>query len=199
MQWKPFILAPAVAALLVAGPAGAETWKIDPPHTQITFSVNHFFTPVSGRFEDFDIKLDYNEHNPAKTKIEAKINVASVNTGNEMRDEHLRSADWFEAEKYPYMTFKSKSVRQVGNQLLAKGELTIKGKAQQVELPITLLGSKDIPPPMQAMLGGAQKVASFHAETSLARADYGVGVGSWAGTMVVGGDVRIEIQLEAHR
>jgi len=199
MKPKNSVFVIAFLAALLAGSAGAEIWKVDDPHTQVTFSVNHFLTPVAGRFEDFDIKLDYNEQDPSRTKIEAKIKVASVNTGNEKRDKHLRSADWFEAEKYPYMTFKSASVRQVGNQLLAKGDLTIKGHVQQVELPITLLGSKEIPLPMQAMLGGAQKVASFQATTSLDRADYGVGVGSWAGTMVVGGNVEIEIQLEAHR
>jgi polyisoprenoid-binding protein YceI len=174
-------------------------WSTDRPHTEINFSVTHFFTPVTGSFEDYEIALDYNAAAPEKSTVEARIKVASVNTGNEKRDNHLRSGDWFEAEKYPYMTFKSTSVRKVGeNRLVATGDLTIKGKSQQIELPITLLGNQMIPEQMQQMLGGTKQVASFQASTAIERSDFGVGVGSWAATMVVGGEVSIEILLEAH-
>lgn len=179
-------------------PAGA-TWSPDAAHTAINFSVKHFFTPVKGSFDDYEIELDYDAANPEKSTVEARIAVASVNTGNEMRDNHLRSADWFEADKHPYMTFKSTSVRTAGkNKLIASGPLTIKGASHQVELPITLLGNQMIPPPMQEMMGGAKEVASFQASTSIERGDFGVGVGNWAATMVVGGEVDIEILLEAH-
>jgi polyisoprenoid-binding protein YceI len=121
-------------------------WSTDRPHTEINFSVKHFFTPVTGSFEDYEIALDYNAEAPEKSTVEARVKVASVNTGNEKRDNHLRSGDWFEAEKYPYITFKSTSVRKVGeNGLVATGDLTIKGKSQQIELPITLLGNQMIP------------------------------------------------------
>ncbi len=131
--------------------------------------------------------------------MEARISVASVNTGNEKRDNHLRTADWFEADRYPYMTFKSTSVRQTGeNQLIASGPLTIKGQSHDVELPITLLGKQMIPEQMQQMLGGTKEVASFKASTAIDRGDFGVGTGNWAATMVVGGEVDIEILLEAH-
>ena len=174
-------------------------WSTDSAHTEINFSVKHFFTPVTGGFEDYEITLDYNAEEPEKSRVEARIKVASVNTGNEKRDNHLRSGDWFETEKYPYITFKSTSVRKVGdNQLIATGPLTIKGESQQIELPITLLGNQMIPEQMQQMLGGTKEVASFQASTAIDRADYGVGVGSWAATMVVGGEVSIEILLEAH-
>jgi polyisoprenoid-binding protein YceI len=174
-------------------------WSTDSAHTEINFSVKHFFTPVTGGFEDYEITLDYNAEEPEKSRVEARIKVASVNTGNEKRDNHLRSGDWFETEKYPYITFKSTSVRKVGdNQLIATGPLTIKGESQQIELPITLLGNQMIPEQMQQMLGGTKEVASFQASTAIDRADFGVGVGSWAATMVVGGEVTIEILLEAH-
>ena len=174
-------------------------WATDRPHTEINFSVKHFFTPVTGSFEEYEIDLDYNAEAPEKSTVEARIKVASVNTGNEKRDNHLRSGDWFEAEKYPYITFKSTSVRKLGdNRLVATGDLTIKGKSQQIELPITLLGNQMIPEQMQQMLGGTKQVASFQATTAIERSDFGVGVGSWAATMVVGGEVSIEILLEAH-
>ena len=189
-----------VASQLTATAAPTtRAWSTDRPHTEINFSVTHFFTPVTGSFEDYEIALDYNAATPEKSTVEARIKVASVNTGNEKRDNHLRSGDWFEAEKYPYITFKSTSVRKVGeNRLVATGDLTIKGKSQQIELPITLLGNQMIPEQMQQMLGGTKQVASFQASTAIERSDFGVGVGSWAATMVVGGEVSIEILLEAH-
>lgn len=185
------------AAASAAPTAG--DWSVDAAHTEINFSVKHFFTPVNGSFRDFEVDLGYDADDPAKSSVEAKIKVASIDTGNDKRDNHLRSGDWFEAEKHPYITFKSTSVRQDGdNRLVAAGPLTIKGQSQQVELSITLLGKQDIPEQMQQMLGGTTRVASFQASTSIDRGDFGVGVGNWAATVVVGGKVDIEILLEAH-
>lgn len=174
-------------------------WSADGAHTAINFSVNHFFTPVNGSFEDFEVTLAYDDVNPEKSTVEARIRVASVNTGNQKRDDHLRSADWFDAENYPYMTFTSTSVRKVGeNQLIASGPLTIRGTSRNVELPITLLGTQMIPEKMQPMLGGTTRVASFQSSMTIDRGDFGVGVGSWAGNMIVGSEIGIEILLEAH-
>jgi polyisoprenoid-binding protein YceI len=205
----------AIAGLLAAGTislgayAGPETpdnaanplvWNVDVAHTEINFSVRHFFTPVSGSFDDYEVNLMYDAENPANSTVEVVIDVASVNTGNERRDNHLRSGDWFEAERYPQITFKSKSVQQAGaGRLLARGDLAIKGVTREVELEITVLGLKDIPSQMQEMLGGVTQIASFTAATGLDRGDYGVGVGSWAETMVVGSDVEISISVEANR
>jgi polyisoprenoid-binding protein YceI len=191
----------AVSGSLASNAAASEQtgWFTDSAHTEINFSVKHFFTPVTGSFEDFEIELDYDPLQPETSSIEARIRVASVNTGNEKRDNHLRTADWFEADKYPYMTFKSTTVRQVAeNRVVASGPLTIKGQSHDVELPITLLGRQMIPGEMQQMLGGTKEVASFQASTTIDRGDFDVGVGSWAATMVVGGEVSIEILLEAH-
>ncbi len=201
-RWTPAAL--LAVALVVSAIAGARAndssiWSPDAAHTEINFSVTHFFTPVTGSFDDYEVSLDYDSKNPEKSSVEARIRVASVNTGNQKRDDHLRTADWFEADTHPYMTFKSTSVRQVGEgQLLAAGALAIKGISHEIELPITLLGSKAIPKPMQEMLGGAKEVASFKASTSIDRGDFEVGTGSWAATLIVGGQVDIEILLEAH-
>lgn len=202
-KWNLFLLALALAAaisLATSAPSAAATWSVDSAHTEVNFSVKHFFTPVTGSFQDFEVVLDYDSENPEKSTVEAKIPVASIDTGNEKRDNHLRSADWFEADKYPYITFKSTSVKANGNgQLVARGLLTIKGESHEVDLPIDLLGKQDIPEQMQQMLGGTTQVASFKASTAVDRGDYGVGVGNWAATMVVGSDINIEILLEAHR
>ena len=192
-------IAVVVSGIATARANDSSVWSPDAAHTEINFSVTHFFTPVTGSFDDYEISLDYDSENPENSSVEARINVASVNTGNKKRDDHLRTADWFEADAYPHMTFKSTSVRQVGEgELVASGPLTIKGESHQVELPITLLGSKKIPEQMRKMLGGTKEVASFRASTSINRGDFEVGTGSWAATLGVGGQVDIEILLEAH-
>lgn len=194
----------AVIGLMALGDPIAETrplgWNVDAAHTEINFSVRHFFTPVTGSFSDFEVDLDFDPEYPEGSSVSVKIAVASVDTGNEKRDNHLRSADWFEVEKYAYMTFESSSVERVAdNQFLAKGTLAIKDVKRQVEVPITLLGVKEIPEGMRDMLGGVARVASFQATTELDRRDFGVGVGSWAETAIVGAGVEISIALEANR
>jgi polyisoprenoid-binding protein YceI len=187
----------------VAGPKAtveALAWNVDAPHTEVNFSVKHFFTPVTGTFADYEIDLTFDAENPANSSVRVSIDVASINTGNERRDNHLRSGDFFEAEAYPQMTFVSTSVRQTGaDQLVALGDLTIKGVTKQIELPITILGVMDVPGEMQQMLGGVERIASFTADAKLNRKDFGVGVGNWAATMVVGGEVTVGIAVEANR
>jgi len=187
--------------LAAAAPAHlAAPWNVDAAHTEINFSVKHFFTPVTGTFRDFQIDLDYDAANPANSTVNVTIQVASVDTNNEKRDAHLMSGDFFEAETHPTITFRSTSVRAVSaDQLMATGDLTIKGVTQQVELPIQVLGIKPIPEEMREMLGGVVEVASFAAGTTIDRGDFGVGTGSWAATLVVGGDVTIGLAVEANR
>jgi len=207
VMMKKFLIVPGILAagtLTMAAYSGQATlppspWSVDGAHTEINFSVRHFFTPVSGTFEDYQVKLDFDPDHPQNSTIEVQIDVASVNTGNEKRDNHLRSGDWFETEKYPHITFKSTSVEKAGvDQLIARGKLTIKDVSNDVEMKVRLLGVKDIPEQMRGMLGGVVQVASFQAMTALDRRDYGVGVGSWAETMVVSADVEIEIAVEAN-
>jgi polyisoprenoid-binding protein YceI len=188
-----------VAAVTVAAkPGPAAVWDVDPSHTEVGFSVNHFFTPVTGKFEEFDAQLRYDPERPTESTVDVAIRVASVNTNNERRDNHLLSEDFFEAAAHPEMTFRSTSVREVGpNRLVATGPLTIKGVTREIELPIEVLGIKEIPESMQGMLNGASQVASFRATTTLDRRDFGVGVGDWAATLIVGGEVDVEIVLEA--
>lgn len=187
---------PAAAASPGAPPP---SWSVDPAHTKVGFTVHHFFTPVQGAFDDFDVTLAYDRQNPANSRVTARIPVASVDTGNETRDAHLRSGDWFEADKHPYLSFESTSVRPLGeDRLLATGRLTIKGHTREVAVPIQILGVQQVPEPMQAMMMGVKEVASFRAALSIDRNDYDVGVGSWAGTVVVGDNVDIDLLVEAN-
>lgn len=193
------VLAGLVAILLPIS-AAAATWSVDPAHTEINFSVKHFFTPVTGSFGKWDVDLQYDAENPEKSTVTATIDVASINTKNDRRDGHLRSDDFFGAETHPTMTFESKKVEKVGeNKLVAHGTLTIKGNEKPIDLTITHLGTKQIPPEMQEMLGGSKEVASFEATARIDRNDFEVGVGNWAATVVVGDQVDITILIEAHR
>jgi len=190
----------ALATLTIAAGPAPMKWNVDVPHTGVEFSVNHFFTPVSGQFDSYEIDLTFDRENPANSSVSVRIDVNSVNTGNERRNNHLLSGDFFEADQHGIITFESESVRAVGSdQLLVRGPLTIKGVSHEVELPIRILGVKDIPAEMQEMLGGVEQVASFHTELEIDRSDYGVGVGSWAAALVVGHEVTIEIAVEANR
>jgi polyisoprenoid-binding protein YceI len=178
----------------------AVAWNVDAPHTEINFTVKHFFTPVTGTFKDFQVDFRYDRENPANSTVRVAIDVASVDTKNERRDNHLRSGDFFNAAEHPDMTFESTSVRQLSeSQLIATGDLTIKGITKEIDLPIALLGITDLPPQMQEMMGGVTEVASFEATTQLDRREFEVGVANWAQTMIVGGEVEISINLEANR
>ncbi len=190
----------ALATMTIAAGPAPMKWNVDVPHTGIEFSVNHFFTPVTGQFDDYEIDLTFDREDPANSSVTVRIDVQSVNTGNERRDNHLRSEDFFNAEQYRYITFRSEDVRAVGgNTLLVRGPLTIRDQTHQVELPITLLGVKDIPEEMRGMLGGVEQVASFQTELGIDRSEYGVGAGSWAAAVVVGHEVGINIAVEANR
>lgn len=195
---KASLLVTSTLALVATPALERAPWEVDANHTRVGFSVRHFFTPVQGSFGDYTVTLDWNDQDPTKSQVEARIAVASINTGNEKRDGHVRSADFFNAEAHQAITFRSTSVRQVApGKLVASGPLTIKGITKQVDLPITVLGVQEIPAQMQAMLGGAKRVASFEAELKIDRRDFEVGTGSWGETAVVGADVTIQIHLEA--
>lgn len=195
-------LASVVAVLvlpLTAAAINSMSWNVDAAHTEVNFKVRHFFTPVTGTFADYDVELMFDKDDPTNSSVNASIAVASVSTGNERRDNHLRTDDWFGADTYGRITFESDKVRKTGtNEYIASGTLTIKDVSKQVELPITLLGVKAIPEMMREMLGGVTEVASFQANLKIDRTAFGVGTGMWAETAVVGSEVEIELLVEAN-
>lgn len=182
-------------------PTEGVAWNVDQPHTEINFSVRHFFTPVSGTFREYSVDFRFDPSNPTNSSVTVEIDVASVDTNNERRDNHLRSPDFFDAESHPTISFESTSVGQLSeSELVATGDLTIKGITREIELHITLLGIKEIPEgTMREMLGGITEVASFEAFTHLDRREFEVGVANWAQTLIVGEEVEVAINLEANR
>jgi len=176
----------------------AKKWNADMPHSTISFTVNHFFTPVKGTFDEFDMDLRFSPDNLEGSSVQVTIPVKSINTRNDKRDNHLMSGDFFNAEKYPNMTFKSDEIMKKGEGYVAKGTLQIKDVKKEIELPFELLGIKELPEEMSKQMGGIDEVASFHATYTLNRNDYNVGTGSWTATVIVGDEVNIDISLEVN-
>lgn len=185
-----FVAVMALSALVAFKSVEAPAWSIDATHSSVNFNVKHFFTPTQGSFDTFTGDIKFDPANPAESSVSFEVDVKSVNTGNEKRDGHLMSPDFFDAATYPKMTFKSSAIKKKGKAYIATGELTIKETTKTVELPVQFLGATANP-----FKEGSQ-VAGFKIETSINRNDYGVGTGDWAATAVIGDEVNITILLE---
>lgn len=166
-------------------------WALDKSHSSINFEVRHFFAKVPGAFDDYTAEINFNPDNLDGSSISVTIPVASINTKNERRDGHLKSGDFFEAEKYPNITFASDRIEATGeNEFTSFGTLTIKDVSKDFELPFTLLGVLDNPFRPNTV------VAGMRSEFTLLRNDYGVGTGDWVSDAVVGNEVNVILNLE---
>lgn len=122
-------------------PVQSGTYTIDPMHTSISFEIGHMgIAKVHGRFNKFSGEIDYNESDVTKSSVHVTIQVSSVDTAVAPRDEHLRSADYFDVAKYPEMNFRSTAVRKTDKGFIADGALTIKGISKPVSIPYKLGG-----------------------------------------------------------
>jgi polyisoprenoid-binding protein YceI len=158
------------------------------------FQVRHLFSNVPGKFTDFSGAIHYDEANPEQSSVEVTIKTASVDTGVKMRDDDLRSPNFFDAQKYPEITFKSKSVKATGkNTFDITGDLTIHGVTREVILKAELIGKG---PGMKE----GTITSGWDATTAIKRSEFGL---SWnkviEGTQVVGDDVKIELHVEADK
>ena len=182
--------------VIVMGPfqAAAQEWELDPVHTNFYFEVKHTYAAVRGQFTDFTGEVYFDPDNPAKSKFDFMINVNSVDTKVGKRDTHLRSPDFFDAGKYPLMTFKSSEVSHAGeNKYIVEGILTIKDVSKKLALEFVYHGQKDNP------LKSGELVAGLDARLTLDRLEYNIGDGKFYKMGVVGKDVDILITLELLR
>lgn len=166
------------------------TWKLDPTHSELSFWVRHLkISKVRGTFETFDVTVVTPE-DPSQISIEASIDVSSVNTGQDARDNHLRSSDFLLAEEHPHILFRSTGIQADGDAFTIEGDLTLRGVTQKV----TLTGE----------FGGiitddyGQTKAGATASTKINRQDFGV---NWnaaleAGGFTLGDDVTITVDLQ---
>ncbi len=169
----------------------APKWKIDNSHASVGFSVNHFFSAVTGKFKEFNGEFYFDPENPASSKFNFTVQVASVDTDDDERDDHLQTADFFDVDNYPTMTFESTEVRKKKkDEYVIEGFLTIRGSKQKVTLPLVITGMMDNP-----WVEG-KVILGISMETTIDRTDYGVGTGSWAATAIVGDEVTISINME---
>jgi polyisoprenoid-binding protein YceI len=135
-----FLLAAALPAL------AGDTYKIDATHSEIGFKVRHFLSKTPGRFAKFQGTIQIDDKDLAKSSVEVSIDVASISTDNENRDKHLKSPDFFDAEKFPVITFKSTSVKEMAKgQLEVTGDFTMRGVTRKITFPITNLGTQASP------------------------------------------------------
>jgi polyisoprenoid-binding protein YceI len=155
------------AFLLTPFAATAETFRIDKGHSSVEFSIRHMVSKVTGQFDDFSGKIVYDAEAPEKSTVEATIVTTSVNTAHERRDNHLRNEDFFEVEKYPEITFKSKSTKAEGDMLMVTGDLTMHGTTREVVLSVEVIGVGKHPRRGTPMAG-------FEAQLKVSRADFGV-------------------------
>lgn len=183
------LLALALPALASAAPV---VYKVDPDHSSVSFSIRHFVSNVQGRFKDFDGTIKYDKQNPTASSVEFTAQVASIDTDNKDRDNHLKSPDFFDAAKFPTMTFTSTSVKaKDANTLDVTGNLTIHGMTKTVTIPVSVLGTV-------ATKGGEK--AGFESNFTIDRKDYGV---QWnrvldTGGTMLGNDVKIAVSVEAN-
>ncbi len=167
-------------------------WTIDNAHSEINFTVRHMMiSNVRGRFASFTGTVDFNETDPARSSVEVQIDTSSISTKEVNRDNHLRSPDFFEVEKYPYMTYKSTRVEKVDeNHGRIYGDLTIRDITRPVVLDVEYSGMAKSP--------WGTLSAGFTATTSISRKEWNL---TWnqaleTGGMLVGDEIKINIELE---
>jgi polyisoprenoid-binding protein YceI len=168
------------------------TWKIDPAHSHVEFAVRHLMiTTVRGRFGDVQGTVITDDTDPSRAEVDVSIGVNSIDTREAQRDTHLKSADFFDAEKFPAITFRSTAVREVkGGRLKLVGDLTMHGVTKEVTLEVTAEGRGKDP------WGGER--AGYSATTKVNRSDYGL---TWnqvleTGGFAVGDEIKISLDLE---
>ena len=171
--------------------AAAQEWNIDPVHTNFYFEIRHTYAAVRGQFTDFTGEVYFDPDNLARSRFDFVIKVDSVDTRIGKRDTHLRSPDFFDAGKYPLMTFKSSKVSHgPGNKYLVEGVLTIKNVARDITLEFVYLGQKENP----AKPG--ETVAGLDARLTIDRLEYNVGDGKFYKLGLVDKEVDIFVTLE---
>lgn len=173
-----------------AGQSQTATYQVDPVHSELTFRVRHLLGRVPGTFRDWGGTVVFDPANQANSRVDVEIRTASIDTGTPDRDKHLRTADFFDVEKFPTMTFRSTNVSMLGKVLRVRGDLTIRGRTKPVLLAGTYEGTFQDP-------WGKTRTA-FFASTTINRHDFGVSYqGPFQEIGQIGDEIWIEIAIEA--
>ncbi|HSP21593.1 MAG TPA: YceI family protein [Planococcus sp. (in: firmicutes)] len=168
-------------------------WTVDPAHSEIGFSVKHMMiSKVKGSFTSFEAEVEANEEDLAGALIDFKIDITSINTNNEDRDNHLRSADFFDAENHPHIMFTANDIVKKNDEYELTGDLTIKGVTRSATFEVEYGGKGTNP--------WGVEVVAFNAESKINRKDFGL---TWnqaleTGGVLVGEDIKISLELQAN-
>lgn len=180
-----------IAALLVcsAGFTFAQTWSIDKAHSKVGFEITHMMiSDVEGSFGSFDATVTSSKDDFSDAKVELTADISSIDTDNEQRDKHLQSPDYFDAAKYPKLTFKSKSIKKKGDKTYAlTGDLTMHGVTKSVTLEVKYRGT--VTNPMSK-----KPVAGFKVTGTIKRTDFGIAPDT--AEAMLSDEVAIEVSAE---
>jgi polyisoprenoid-binding protein YceI len=172
----------------------ANQWNIDHDHSEIRFKVKHIYATISGQFADFQGKIFFNPDNLDKAKFDFTVKVKTINTNNGKRDNHLRSKDFFNVDKFPVMRFKSSKITRIKDNLYAlEGMMTIKDITKKMNLKFKFFE------PQQHPFDNKKLVAGFKTFFIIPRLDFHVGSGKFLKMGVVGENVDVEMSMEALR
>jgi len=193
MRQKRMIAVLLVALTFIVSARGSERYQIDSAHAFVNFTISHFMGKARGSFTDVAGVINFDEKDVTQSSVEVVIKTASIHTGVQARDTHLRSADFFDVEKFPEMVFKSKRVEKTGRGFVAVGDLTVRGATKEVSMPFTLAG------PIKDPLPAGIKRLLVEANLKIDRRDFGI---TWSrvtegDVLFVGNDVTLEINVEA--
>jgi len=178
-----------LSALALSNLTFAQTWSLDKAHSQLNFGISHLsISEIDGSFRSFDSKFTASKDDFSDAVIELTAETGSVNTGNDQRDAHLKTPDFFDAAKYPAFSFKSKSFTKVtGKQYKLTGDLTFHGVTKPVVLDVVLNGTTTNPQSKKLMAG-------FHITGVIKRSDFGVATGM--PTAMLGDEVTLSVNTE---
>jgi polyisoprenoid-binding protein YceI len=191
MKYKKLVGAIFVGLFLVSSAFSADKYNIDKSHTRIGFAVKHMLlSTVRGEFSDYSGTVIFDEKNVANSSVEGTVKVASISTNSEKRDNHLRSGDFFNAEKFPEIKFKSKKIIKDGSDYVMIADFTMRDVTKEIKVPFKVVGTI-------TDQKGSKRIG-IEAEFKINRKDYGV---SWSRTMdngglVVSDEVVIELAFE---
>ena len=180
----------ALLALLgivfVTSTALAAPLKLDRTHSKVGFTAETLRFDVDGEFGEFTVEVEGDPSKPTVAKVKVTIDVASIDTQNQKRDDHLKSPDFFDAKKHPTITFASTSIRKKGNQLIVKGNLTMHGKTKPVTIPFKVAKGKN---------GAGVDTTTYKGKLTIDRNAFGIGTDSIAAKISLENEVELKLLL----
>jgi len=190
MLKRSLLLLLALAITAAAQVSTNKQYPIDANHSTVGFSVPIMggLSKVRGKFTDFTINLTNNERDITKSAVNVVIKATSINTGIDARDRHLRTAEFFDVEKFPQITFQSSRIEKKGKQLIAHGTLTMHGVAKEIALPFVVTGVNE-------NVDKTKKTVGYSASIVLNRRDYGINYTHKTVPNFIGDEITVEIDL----